>query len=139
MPLTRAPSAWLWLSWAAFSLAACKSQCPPLSIQEGEYCRWTRDDAGVAGSAGRAGKAGAAGHAGGAGVRAWTCTQEGDTCACVASEGTTQDGCSDPKPDCCYAYTEDDGPHCQCVPGEAAACAQLATKTAARMLTSCPP
>jgi hypothetical protein len=132
--MSSAPYAWLWLSWAVISLAACKSQCPPLSVQEGQYCRWTRDDAGVAGSSGHAGAAGAAGRAG-----AWICTQTGDTCTCVASSGKTQDGCSDPKPECCYAYAEDDRQLCSCVPTDAAACSELSMKADARMQSSCPP
>lgn len=139
MPLARVPYAWLWLSGAAICLAACKSQCPPLSIQEGQYCRWTRDDGGVGGGSGQAGKAGAAGRAASPAGSAWTCMQAQDSCTCVASAGSAEDGCSDPKPGCCYAYAEDDLQHCSCVPSDAAACAELAMKPDARMQSSCPP
>ena len=125
---------WLgWLRCAAAFLVACNRQCPPLSIQEGEYCRWTHE-AGAGGSAGRAGAGGSAS------AMPWKCGQAADACECRASDdGTGYDGCIMPKPTCCYVYPEQEAKRCACVPGPSEDCEALKMKAEATRAASCPP
>ena len=136
-----------WLCWAALLLAACKPECPPLSIQEGDYCRWTRDDGGVAGNSGQGGRAGrgsgtaskaGASASGTGGSAGWTCQQDGEACACVPG-GSGQDACTAPKPGCCYRFKDGESQRCQCVPADGAACMELGMKPDALTTSTCPP
>jgi len=123
--------AWLaWLCCAVTALAACKRQCPPLSIQEGEFCRWTRD----------AGSGGGNSAGTGGGATPWKCGQAADGCECKASDdGTGYDGCVMPKPGCCYLFSEADTQRCTCVPKDSEDCDMLKMQPDARSARSCPP
>lgn len=128
-------------------LAGCKNECPPLSIQEGDFCRWTHD-AGVAGGssqggngarAGR-GSAGKGGAAAGSNIdpSAWTCEQADSACNCVQGEGNGKDTCETPKPGCCYVYPEGGKDHCSCVPLDSPACSELFMRADAGVAANCP-
>ena len=125
--------AWLVLPWLGCVVAwlpACKNECPPLSVQEGEFCRWSHDG-GVAGGSGKAsaasGKAGRGGSGGGDSQAAlvWTCEQADSACNCVLAQGSGKDSCTTPKPDCCYVYPEGGNDHCECVPPDSPAWSEL--------------
>jgi hypothetical protein len=136
-------------------LAACKNECPPLSIQEGEFCRWTHDG-GVAGGssyagkaagrAGRGGRSAGGGNSGSSGMAAasegdptaWTCQQADVACNCVQGDGNGEDACTSPKPDCCYVYSEGGKDHCSCVPVNSPACSELFTRDGSGVAATCP-
>jgi hypothetical protein len=142
-----APPALAVLFCVVACLSACKDQCPPLSVQEGEFCRWSRD-AGVAGGSGKGGvaaaKAGrnARGGSGGAAdseaAIVWTCEQADSACNCVLAQGSGKDSCTTPKPDCCYVYPEDGNDHCNCVPLNSPACSELFMRPGSGVAATCP-
>ena len=101
-PAPPAPPALAVLFCVVACLSACKDQCPPLSVQEGEFCRWSRD-AGVAGGSGKGGvaaaKAGRNARGGSGGATSWRgpprSERSGPPPVTVAVSGTTGDADGD--------------------------------------------